>query len=60
MASNICAAGNVGALFVLLNTKEGMEFGIDMKCWEIGPNFKGVKMIPPGPHYIYYKYSLPV
>lgn len=43
-----------GATFVFLNVPSGTEFGIDMKSWTTGENFKGVKMIPPGIHYIFY------
>ena len=44
-----------GAMFVLLNMPEGSEFGIDYNSWTTGPKFRGVKMIPPGIHYIYYR-----
>ncbi|WAR04644.1 AAR2-like protein [Mya arenaria] len=44
-----------GAIFVLLDMPEGSEFGIDYNSWTTGPNFRGVKMIPPGIHYIYYR-----
>lgn len=43
-----------GAIFVLLNVPEGTEFGIDLKSWNVGQKFRGIKMIPPGIHYIYY------
>lgn len=43
-----------GAVFVLLDMPEGSEFGIDYNSWTTGLKFKGVKMIPPGPHYIHY------
>lgn len=43
-----------GATFVFLNVPSGTEFGIDMKSWNTGENFRGVKMIPPGLHYIFY------
>ncbi|CAH2012783.1 unnamed protein product [Acanthoscelides obtectus] len=43
-----------GAIFVFLNVPEGTEFGIDMKSWNTGEKFRGVKMIPPGLHYIFY------
>lgn len=43
-----------GAIFVLLNVPPDTEFGIDYNCWRTGPNFKGVKMIPPGWHFVYY------
>lgn len=43
-----------GAIFIFLNVPEGTEFGIDMKSWNTGEKFRGVKMIPPGIHYIFY------
>ncbi|XP_050308401.1 protein AAR2 homolog [Anthonomus grandis grandis] len=43
-----------GAFFVFLNVPEGTEFGIDMKSWNTGEKFRGVKMIPSGLHYIFY------
>ncbi|ESO83353.1 hypothetical protein LOTGIDRAFT_222755 [Lottia gigantea] len=43
-----------GAVFVFLDVPVGTEFGIDYNSWNVGPNFKGVKMIPPGIHFIYY------
>ena len=44
-----------GATLVFLDVPEGTEFGIDCNSWEVGPLFKGVKMIPPGFHFIYYR-----
>ncbi|CAB5176305.1 unnamed protein product [Rhizophagus irregularis] len=46
-----------GAFLLFLNAPEGMEFGIDNNCWKIGPKFKGVKLIPPGLHFVYYSTS---
>lgn len=43
-----------GATLVLLNVPTGTDFGVDMKSWNTGEKFKGVKMIPPGFHYIHY------
>ncbi|XP_019723986.1 protein AAR2 homolog [Hippocampus comes] len=43
-----------GATLVLLGVPQGTEFGIDCKCWKVGPRFRGVKMIPPGLHFLYY------
>ncbi|XP_072394415.1 protein AAR2 homolog [Diabrotica undecimpunctata] len=43
-----------GAFFILLDVPEGTEFGIDMKSWNTGEKFRGVKMIPPGLHYIFF------
>ncbi len=44
-----------GAALVLLDVPEKTEFGIDYNSWTVGPKFKGVKMIPPGFHFIYYR-----
>ncbi|CAG0912816.1 unnamed protein product [Notodromas monacha] len=43
-----------GGTFVLLDVPVGTEFGIDMNTWNVGDKFRGVKMIPPGLHFIYY------
>ena len=45
-----------GATLVFLNVPPGTEFGIDYNSWTVGPRFKGVKMIPPGIHFCYYRY----
>lgn len=43
-----------GTLFFQGVPKE-TEFGIDMKSWNTGEKFRGVKMIPPGLHFIHYR-----
>lgn len=43
-----------GAIFIILNVPEGTEFGIDMKSWNTGEKFRGIKMIPPGIHYVFF------
>lgn len=43
-----------GATMVCLDVPEGTEFGFDYSSWTVGPLFKGVKMIPPGIHFVYY------
>jgi len=43
-----------GATLVLLDMPPGTEVGIDMNSWNIGNKFRGVKMIPPGIHFVYY------
>jgi len=45
-----------GAVLVFLDLPAGSEFGIDYCSWEVGEQFKGVKMIPPGIHFIYYRF----
>ena len=42
-----------GAVFVLLDLPPKSVFGIDTNSWEVGDKFKGVKMIPPGVHFIF-------
>ena len=46
-----------GAIFVFLDVPVGTEFGIDYNSWNVGPQFRGVKMIPPGVHFVYYRYN---
>lgn len=43
-----------GAFFIVRDVPTGTEFGIDMKTWNTGDKFMGVKMIPPGVHIIYF------
>ncbi|XP_042197744.1 protein AAR2 homolog [Callorhinchus milii] len=43
-----------GGTLVILGVPKGTEFGIDYNTWEVGPKFKGVKMIPPGIHFMHY------
>lgn len=43
-----------GGTFVFLNVPKGTEFGIDMKVWNTDENFRGIKMIPPGLHFVHY------
>lgn len=42
-----------GAMLVILNMPMGTEFGIDSTAHKVGEKFRGVKMIPPGVHYVY-------
>lgn len=44
----------VGAFMLFLDAPPNLEFGIDYNAWGIGPLFKGVKLIPPGLHFIYF------
>lgn len=43
-----------GGILLVLNAPKDMEFGIDMYSWQIGSQFQGIKMIPPGIHCCYY------
>lgn len=42
-----------GAFALISNVPEGTEFGIDLSSYKTAENFKGVKMIPPGVHYLF-------
>ncbi|XP_062498017.1 protein AAR2 homolog [Pezoporus occidentalis] len=42
-----------GAAVVVLGVPAGTEFGIDYSTWSVGPRFRGVKMIPPGVHFLH-------
>lgn len=44
-----------GACLIVMGVPTGTEFGIDMKSWETAGRFKGIKMIPPGLHFVYYR-----
>ncbi|XP_066582433.1 protein AAR2 homolog [Prorops nasuta] len=43
-----------GGTLIVLNVPPGTDFGIDIKSWNTEENFKGIKMIPPGFHFIHY------
>ncbi|TPX60917.1 hypothetical protein PhCBS80983_g01460 [Powellomyces hirtus] len=43
-----------GAIVLFLDAPSNMEFGVDCYSWTTGPIFKGLKLIPPGMHFIYY------
>jgi A1 cistron-splicing factor AAR2 len=43
-----------GGILLFYDCPANTEFGIDYHCWRTGENFKGIKMIPPGIHFIYY------
>ena len=43
-----------GAAVVMIDVPPGTEFGIDMNSWNVGEKFMGIKMIPPGIHFVYY------
>lgn len=44
-----------GATLILLDVPVGTDIGIDIKSWNTEGNFKGIKMIPPGIHYVHYR-----
>lgn len=43
-----------GGVLVFLHLPVGSIFGIDMEIYRVAEKFRGVKMIPPGFHFIHY------
>ncbi|XP_020523331.1 protein AAR2 homolog isoform X5 [Amborella trichopoda] len=46
-----------GGTILMLDVPRFTLIGIDTQVFSAGPNFKGIKMIPPGPHFVYYSSS---
>lgn len=46
-----------GATLLLLDVPQFTLIGIDTLMFSVGPVFKGIKMIPHGPHFVYYSSS---
>ncbi len=46
-----------GGLLVVQDLPVGSEFGLDYQSWTTASRFRGVKMLPPGLHLIYTRYS---
>ncbi|XP_013101742.1 protein AAR2 homolog [Stomoxys calcitrans] len=44
---------NHGAVLIITGVPRKTEFGIDLCSYTIAENFRGVKMIPPGPHHVW-------
>ncbi|MEW5306662.1 MAG: hypothetical protein WDW36_009113 [Sanguina aurantia] len=44
-----------GGTLLLLGVPLGTIFGLDQQAFVVGPKFKGVKMIPPGAHFVSYR-----
>lgn len=42
-----------GAILIVAGCPTGTEFGIDLSSYIVDDNFRGVKMIPAGCHYVY-------
>ena len=45
-----------GATLCFFDVPKETEFGIDCNTWNVDYKFKGVKMIPPGIHFIFYRF----
>ena len=50
--------GKTGVILCLEAPKdETLEVGIDNNSWLAGPKFQGLKLIPPGIHFFFYRYE---
>lgn len=47
-----------GGTILCLDVPPGTTFGLDCMSWTTGDRFKGVKMIPPGVHYVWCRYDM--
>jgi A1 cistron-splicing factor AAR2 len=46
-----------GATLLFLDVPQYTLVGIDTQIFAVGPAFKGIKMIPPGIHFVFYSSS---
>ncbi|KAJ8761262.1 hypothetical protein K2173_001318 [Erythroxylum novogranatense] len=46
-----------GATLLLLDVPQYTLVALDTQVFTVGPAFMGIKMIPPGPHFVYYSSS---
>ncbi|KAF3968639.1 hypothetical protein CMV_007500 [Castanea mollissima] len=46
-----------GITLLLLDVPQYTLLGIDTQMFSVGPAFKGIKMIPPASHFLYYTSS---
>ncbi|KMT18634.1 hypothetical protein BVRB_2g027630 [Beta vulgaris subsp. vulgaris] len=46
-----------GSTLLLLDVPQYTLVGIDTQVFSVGPEFKGIKMIPPGIHFVFYSSS---
>lgn len=42
-----------GAFVIILGIPSGIKFGMDLTSYTAGELFRGIKMIPSGPHFVY-------
>lgn len=47
-----------GAIILILNMQVGAEVGLDYNSWLAGKEFMGFKMVSPGFHCLFYRYSI--
>jgi A1 cistron-splicing factor AAR2 len=40
---------------VILDARAGAELGVDLRSWTLGPEFLGIKLVPPGVRLLHYR-----
>ncbi|KAM3393488.1 hypothetical protein ACQJBY_014289 [Aegilops geniculata] len=43
-----------GVTLLLLDVPQHTLLGLDTQVFSVGPRFRGIKMVPPGPHFLHY------
>uniref|UniRef100_M8BUL2 Protein AAR2 homolog n=1 Tax=Aegilops tauschii TaxID=37682 RepID=M8BUL2_AEGTA len=43
-----------GVTLLLLDVPQHTVLGLDTQVFSVGPRFRGIKMVPPGPHFLHY------
>lgn len=43
------------ACLIIIDFPTGYDIGIDLYSWIAGERFKGIKLIPPGLHFIHFR-----
>lgn len=46
-----------GGTLIAAGAPRGTHFGVDLQSWRIDSEFRGIKMIPPGLHFVHYSAS---
>ncbi|CAK9034941.1 Protein AAR2 homolog (AAR2 splicing factor homolog) [Durusdinium trenchii] len=47
--------GGQAGTIACLDAPRGLELGVDLKSFTIGDRFKGIKLLPPGLHFLHYQ-----
>lgn len=47
-----------GGTLLCLGLPKASQFGLDYAEWSVGPRFLGISVVPPGPHFLWYRYDV--
>ena len=48
------------ATLLCVSIPPGTDFGLDYSNWTLGPRFMGVKLVPPGLHFAWFRFGAPL